>query len=109
MALHSCKDRTGGRIRATKSDRFVRYLQVPTADGPKEIAVRGSKDASELARYLSAINQYLNNENPAAIAEWRGRKIADIELITDDRTLKALGEEEFHIDSLYRSLSGGAA
>src|ERR1039458_4541347 len=42
------QDRPGGRIRATKSDRLVRYLQIPGPVGPIEISVRGSKAASEV-------------------------------------------------------------
>ena len=103
------QDRPGERIRATKSDRLIRYLQIPTPDGPKEIKVKGSKDASELARYLSAIKDFLRGDR-TALAEFRGKKISGVELITDEQILIALAEkEEFHIDSLYRSLSGGAA
>jgi len=101
--------RPGGRIRATKSDRFVRYLQFPTPEGPKEIAVRGSKDASELAQYLVSLKEFLRGDR-TALAKFRGKKISGIELITDERLLIDLAEEEeFHIDSLYRSISGGAA
>ena len=103
------QDRTGGRIRPTKSDRLIRYLQIPTPDGPQEIKVKGSKDATELARYLIAIKDFLRGD-PTALAEFRGKKISGVELITDGQLLIALaGEEEFHIDNLYRSLSGGAA
>ena len=103
------QDRPCGRFRATKSDRLIRYLQFPTPDGPKEIAVRGSKDATDLARYLSAVNQFLRGDRHA-LDEFSGRQISGIDLITDGRILEALAEDEdFHIDSLYRSLSGGAA
>src|SRR5690348_3524081 len=38
------QDRPGGRIRAAKSDRLVRYLQIPGPDGqPRDINVRGSR------------------------------------------------------------------
>ena len=103
------QNRPGERIRATKSDRLTRYLQIPTPDGPKEIKVKGSKDATALARYLSAIKDFLRGDR-TALAEFRGKKISGVELITDEQILIALAEkEEFHIDSLYRSLSGGAA
>ena len=45
------QDRPGGRIRATKSDRLVRYLQIAGHDGiPVNITARGSKVASEVAK-----------------------------------------------------------
>src|SRR6266849_9667168 len=53
------QDRPGGRIRATESDRLVRYLQIPGPNGPIEITVRGSKAASEVAKYKSAVNRFL--------------------------------------------------
>lgn len=100
--------RPGGRIRATKSDRFARYLQIPGLHGPIEITARGSKEASEVARYKSAVNRFLRGERNA-LADWHGKKIAGVELITAGRTLKSLAEKDLLPYSLYRSLSGGAA
>jgi hypothetical protein len=102
------QDRPGGRIRATKSDRFVRYLQIPGPHGQIEIRARGSKEASEAANYKAAVNRYLRGDLNA-LAPWSGKKIAGIELITAGRTLKGLAQEELLPYSLYRSLSGGAA
>jgi len=102
------QDRPGGRIRATKSDRLVRYLQIPGLHGPIEITVRGSKEASEVARYKAAVNRLLGGDL-GAMAPWHGKKIADVELITATRTLKSLAQKELLPYSIYRSLSGGAA
>jgi hypothetical protein len=102
------QDRPGGRIHATKSDRYIRYLQIPGPHGPIEIAVHGSKEASEVARYKSAVNRFLRGDRNA-LAEWHGRKIAGVDLITAGRTLKELAEKDLLPYSLYRSLSGGAA
>jgi hypothetical protein len=100
--------RPGGRIRATKSDRLARYLQIPGLDGPIDITARGSKEASEVARYKGAVNRFLRGKRNA-LADWHGKKIAGVELITAGRTLKALAEKDLLPYSLYRSLSGGAA
>ena len=101
------QDRQGGRIRATKSDRLVRYLVIPGPDGPREITVRGSKTASEFARYKAAVNRFLRGDRDA-LAAWHGKKIAGIELITAGNTLKSLAEKGLLPYSLYRSFSGGA-
>ena len=69
------QDRPGGRIRATKSDRLVRYLQIPGPGGPIEITVRGSKQASAVAKYKSAVNRFLRGDRNA-LAAWHGKKIA---------------------------------
>ena len=101
------QDRPGGRIRPTMSDRFVRYLQIPGPDGPVEIKARGSKEATEVARYKAAINRFLGGDLKA-LEPWRGKKIAGVELVTDRQTLKGLAQKELLPYSLYRSLSGGA-
>jgi len=102
------QDRPGGRIRATKSDRLVRYLQIPGPDGPRDITVHGSKMASEFARYKAAINRLLRGDRNA-MARWHGKKIAGIELITDTKTLVEQARKELLPYSLYRSLAGGGA
>jgi hypothetical protein len=100
--------RPGGRIRATKSDRLPRYMLLPGADGPVEITARGSKDASEVARYKAAVNRFLAGD-PNALAPWRGKKIAGVELITDREILKSLAHKDLLPYGPYRSFSGGAA
>jgi len=102
------QDRPGGRIRARKSDRLVRYLQIPGPDGPIDVNVRGSKLASEFARYKAAINRLLAGDRDA-MAPWHGKKIAGITLITDTKTLVEQAHRDLLPYSLYRSLSGGTA
>jgi hypothetical protein len=102
------QDRQGARIRATKSDRLVRYLEIPGPHGPIEITAHGSKEATEVARYKAAVNRFLGGA-PNALASWHGKKIAGVELITAGNTLKGLAQKELLPYSLYRSLSGGAA
>ena len=102
------QDHPGGRIRATKSDRLVRYLQIPGSNGPKDVTVRGSKAASEFAKYKAAINRLLRGDSHA-MAKWHGKRIAGIELITDTKTLVEQARKEMLPYSLYRSLAGGAA
>ncbi len=98
--------RPGGRIRATKADRLIRYLVIPGPHGPMEITVRGSKTARESAKYKAAINRFLRGDRDA-MAAWHGKKIAGIELITAGSTLKNLADKGLLPYSLYRSFSGG--
>jgi len=102
------QDRPGGRIRPTKSDRYVRYLQIPGPHGTIEIKAHGSKEATAVARYKAAVNRFLRGDLKA-LAPWRGKKIAGVELVTDARTLKDQAKKDELPYSLYRSLSGGAA
>jgi hypothetical protein len=101
------QDRPGGRIRATKSDRLVRYLTLPGLHGPIEVKVRGSKQATKAAQYKAAVNRFLQGDRHA-LAAWHGKKIAGVELITSPLTLKSLAEKDLFPYSLYRSLSIGA-
>jgi hypothetical protein len=102
------QDRPGARIRAIRSDRLIRYLQIPGPDGPKDVTVRGSRAASQFANYKAAINRLLRGDRNA-MEKWHGKKIAGIELITDTKTLVDQARKEILPYSLYRSLSGGAA
>jgi hypothetical protein len=102
------QDRPGGRIRATKSDRLLRPLQIPGPDGPRDIEVRGSKTAARFAKYKASINRLLRGDRNA-MSEWHGRRIAGIELVTDPKVLIEQARKEILPYSLYRSLSGGAA
>ena len=102
------QNRPGGRFRATKNDRLVRYLQIPGPNGPKDVTVRGSKAASKFANYKAAINRLLRGDRNA-MAPWHGKKVAGIELITDPKILVEQARKEILPYSLYRSLAGGAA
>jgi hypothetical protein len=102
------QDRRGARISATKSDGLVRYLEIPGPHGPIEITARGSKQATEVARYKAAVNRFLGGDT-IALASWHGKKIAGVELVTAGNALKSLAQKELLPYSLYRSLSGGAA
>lgn len=101
------QDRPGGRIRATKADRLVRYLVIPALpNGSREITVRGSKAATQVAKYKAAVNRFLRGDRDA-MAPWHGRKVASIELITSGDVLKSLADKGLLPYSLYRSFSGG--
>jgi hypothetical protein len=102
------QDRPGGRIRATKSDRLVRYLQIAGPDGPRDVTVRGSKSASQFARYKAAINRLLRGDRNA-MAPWHGKEIQGIELITDPKILIEQARKDQLPYHIYRSVSGGAA
>src|SRR5260221_586318 len=47
-----------GRFAAKSSDRLLRVLVVPTIAGPQEIAVRGSRSASQIGAYWSAAQKF---------------------------------------------------
>jgi hypothetical protein len=99
--------RRGGRIWATKSDRLVRYLQIPGPHGPIDITVRGSKAAREVAKYKSAVNRFLSGDRNA-LAEWHGKKIQGIELVTAGYVLVDQEDKGSLPYALYRTFSSAA-
>lgn len=48
-----------GRKRPSKADRRRRDMLIPTTLGTSPITVRGSKQASQLGRYMAAVGKYL--------------------------------------------------
>jgi hypothetical protein len=99
--------RPGGRIRATKSDHLVRYLQIPGVDGPVEISVRGSNAASKVAKYKAAVNRFLRGDGKA-LDPWHQKTIGGVTLITAGDVLIDQEDKGLLPYALYRSFAGGA-
>lgn len=100
------QDRPGGRIRVTESDRLVRHLQIPGTHGPKALNARGSKIASEVAKYKADVNRALSGDEDA-LDKWRRKKIAGVELVTDVDVLADLADKGQLPYALYRAAVGG--
>ena len=64
-----------GRYVATPSDRLTRRVWFLTKGGKVEVAVRGSRPASRIARYMAAVDRYLRTGNTDTLAEFRGQSI----------------------------------
>jgi hypothetical protein len=106
-------DRPGGRYRATPSDKHRRDLLLPTALGPAPIPIRGSKQATQVARYLNAVGVYLRKGDERQLKLFEGMKVGprgrQLELITDPETLSSLAEDgAFNLDQLYAAFGGAA-
>lgn len=99
------QDRPGGRFRAIQRDPLLRPLQIPGKHGPVEIDV-GLSAARKFARYKADVNRALAGD-PKALAKWRGKKIAGVELVTDVKVLADQADKGLLPYALYRSLSGG--
>jgi hypothetical protein len=98
----SALKRVGGRIRVTKSDRYPETLFLPDAQGNSvPIRTRSFKERSEAGQYLRDIGRALRGDI-RALSKWRGKKIAGVELVTDERELAAI-EPALSDFSLYRS------
>jgi hypothetical protein len=91
-----------GRGKPTKVDRRRREMLVPTTLGNSPVTVRGSKQASQLGRYMSAVGKYLRTGNVDALAEFQGESIGGHSLITDRDTLSVLAQAgALTLDEIY--------
>jgi hypothetical protein len=93
-----------GRIRATKTDRYPETLFLPDAQGNSvPIRTRSFKERSKAGQYLRDIGRALRGDI-RALSKWRGKKIAGVELLTDERALAVI-EPALSEFSLYRTFN----
>ncbi len=86
----------------TEADRRVRHMLIPSALGNVPVIVRGSRRASRLGRYMSAVGKYLRTGEIAALSEFETKSIAGHRLITDPETLSALAQAgALELDQIY--------
>jgi hypothetical protein len=98
---------SNGKFRVTKGDRYSQTLYVPDSQGNSvPVNTTSSKQRKELSNYLRDLGRYLRGDRNA-LAQWQGKEIGGIELVTDARTIKVI-EPALSDFSLYRTLNGGA-
>ena len=91
-----------GEIQPTRADRRRRNMLIPTSHGATPVVVRGSQEASQLGRYMSAVGHYLKTGDTDALQEFEGQSIGGHRLITDPSTLNHLAEAgSLQLDSIY--------
>ncbi len=88
--------------RPTRADRRVRHMLIPTALGNVATIIRGSRAASRLGRYMSAVGKYLRTGETDALSEFADKSIGGHRLITDPDTLSALAQAgALELDQIY--------
>lgn len=73
-----------------------RKLKVPTRKGLREIAIRNSRQASQIGRYWNAVHRYLATGDAKALRKFKGIRMTDkngdqVPLLTDLDDLDRLG------------------
>ena len=71
------RKRKNGTYAAKPADNLLRLVLIPTADGPREIAVRGSKQVSVLADYWNALHRYLQTGESTQLKAFEGKYVTD--------------------------------
>jgi hypothetical protein len=101
------RKRKNGKYAAKTADNLLRIVMIATPEGPREIAVRGSKEVSLLAEYWNALHRYLQTGDAVPLKTFRGKYIKDangvnVPLPTDLPVLNRLGSAGvLSFESLY--------
>jgi len=99
--------RKSGKYTVKKSDTLLRLVIIPTPEGPREIAVRGSKQVTLLAEYWNALHRYLQTGDASRLQDFQGKHIkdangVDVPLMTELAALNRLGSAGvLSFESLY--------
>jgi hypothetical protein len=111
LARSALRKQSNGRYVAKANDKLIRLLIIPTPKGLQEIAVRDSRDATQLAEYWVAVQRYLQTGDESGLQKFKGKRIKDasgksIRLLTDTQELDRLGNAGvLSFESLYARAS----
>jgi hypothetical protein len=90
------------RGKPTKVDRRKRDMLVPTTLGNAPVTVKGSKQASDLGKYMSAVGKYLRTGDVEGLGKFEGKSIGGQALITDPDLLSSLAQAgALTLDEIY--------
>ena len=103
--------RSDGRFAATKSDRIPRTMKFLTENGLVDRILRGSRDASQLVRYMSAVDRFLNTGDQGPLSAFRGKTVRSGKtahaFLTNTRMLERLGYAgEIAFEDIYALTTG---
>ena len=91
-----------GEVQPTRTDGRTRCMLIPTGHGVAPTLIRGSKNASQLGRYMSAVGKFLVSGDTDPLEEFEGLSIAGHRLITDPDVLSTLAQAgALQLDQIY--------
>jgi len=93
---------TNGEVQPTKADRRVRNMLIPIENGVTPASIHGSRQASQLGRYMSVVGKYLTTGDTRGLEEFEGQTIAGHQLIVDPDVLSSLAQAgALQLDQIY--------
>jgi hypothetical protein len=107
LAKPALRKRSNGQYVARPHDNLLRVLVIPDRQGLREVAIRDSRTASEIAEHAEAMRLYFQKGDESRLRKFKGKRIRDasgksIELLTDTEELDRLGNAgELRFESLY--------
>ena len=105
------KKRDDGRFAPTKWDRIPRTMKFLTENGVMHLVLRDSRMASDVARYMSAVDRFLKTGDRGPLSAFRGKSVRSGKTahayLTDGRTLERLGYAgEISYEEIYAQTPG---
>jgi hypothetical protein len=95
------------RYAAKRSQQSKREINVFGAEGYQPVADASPRQAKLSSRHLIAINRFLRTGDTKPLKQFRGRRIAGIELLTDIKRIREFADaDEVKLDGLYRDQRG---
>jgi hypothetical protein len=95
--------RSDGGWSATPGDRLYRPMYVYSNGEKVRVDVRGSRKASELARYHAARSRYLETGDDIPLLQFTGKSVAGVPYETDTSVLEEMARRNYlDIESIYQ-------
>ncbi len=111
LGKSALRKRKNGQYAAKRSDKLLRILAIPTADGVREIAIRDSRQATILGKYWATVQKYLQTGDASGLKKFHRKRITDasrrrVPLIIDQAELDRLGSAGvLSFESLYAKVA----
>jgi hypothetical protein len=92
----------GRRYRATASDRSYQRMSALSAEGHRDIDVRGSRSRTLVGGHWNAVHRFAETGDVSILAKFKGKRVGGIELASDpDLIEEYLRQGELDIDDIY--------
>jgi len=98
-----------GDYRVKAYDRMPRRLNVVGRKGMQTVAIRSSRKASQIARYMNAVKKFVRTNSQTDLRKFRGKKVPGTthKFVVSPATLKKLADAGvLEIDKLYSRTKG---
>jgi hypothetical protein len=102
------RQRSASRRYAVKRSRQSKSeINVFGAEGYQPVAEASPKQAKLSSQHLIAINRFLRTGDTESLKQFRGKRIAGIELLTDPKRIREFADADLvKLDGLYRDQRG---
>jgi hypothetical protein len=95
------------RYAVKRNKQSRREIYVFGAQGYQPVADASRRQAKVSSKHLIEINRFLRTGDTEALKQFRGRRIAGIELLTDLKRIREFADaDEVKLDGLYRDQRG---